>query len=329
MKSSIPVIDLHPFLSGSDEERRKVASAVNAACRDVGFLVVVGHGIPQELIDRGHAAARRFFDLDEATKHKHDPPPGGYLGYRGLGAETLAHSLDEEAPVDLKETFTITRFDTRDEPYFTAPHGSIFFQPNPWPAEVPELQESWVPLYRAFDSVATTLMRVFALALDLPERFFDDKIDKNITALRALNYPHPQTPPLPGQLRAGAHTDFGSLTLLSMQDAPGGLQVNRGGDLWEDVKVSSGALVTNIGDLMAQWTNDAWTSTLHRVVNPPEDAAGSTRRQSIAFFHQPNHDAEVIPLPSCVSADRPARYERTTSGEHLYMKISKSKAINH
>jgi isopenicillin N synthase-like dioxygenase len=328
MKSSIPSINLHAFTAGSDEDRREVARELDAACRDVGFFVVVDHGIPQELIDRAHAAARQFFDLDEATKHAYDPPPRGYLGYRGVGVETLAYSRGQEAPADLKETFTITRFDTRDEPYFTAPHGSVFFQPNPWPAEVPALRECWVPLYRALDHVATTLMRLFAVALDLPEHFFDDKIDKNITAMRALNYPHPKTPPLPGQLRAGAHTDFGSLTLLSMQDAPGGLQVNRGGDAWEDVKVPSSALVTNIGDLMAQWTNDVWRSTLHRVVNPPPDATGSTRRQSLAFFHQPNYDAEVLPLPSCVSADRPARYERTTSGEHLYMKISKSKALN-
>jgi isopenicillin N synthase-like dioxygenase len=327
MGSSIPIIDLHPFTAGSDEDRRKVARAVDAACRNVGFLIVTGHGIPQDLLDRAHAAASRFFDLDEATKHPYVPPPRGYLGYRGIEGETLASSLDQVAPPDLKETFTVTRFDTRDEPYFTSPLGQMFFQSNPWPAEVPELQESWIPLYRALDRVATTLMRVFAVALDLPEAFFDDKIDKNIAGLRALNYPHPRTPPRPGQLRAGAHTDFGSLTLLSMQDAPGGLQVHRGSDTWEDVKVDSGALVTNIGDLMAQWTNDVWISTLHRVVNPPPDAIGSTRRQSLAFFHQPNYDAEVIPLPSCVTADRPARYARTTSGEHLFMKMAKANVV--
>ncbi|MGE0788644.1 MAG: isopenicillin N synthase family dioxygenase, partial [Sandaracinaceae bacterium] len=255
------------------------------------------------------------------------PPPRGYLGFRGIEGETLTDSMDHVAPPDLKETFTVTRFDTRDEPYFMSPLGQMFFQPNPWPTEVPELRESWMPLYRALDEVATTLMRVMALALDLPEHFFDDKIDKNITGLRALNYPHPDTPPRPDQLRASAHTDFGSLTLLSMQDAPGGLQVHRGGDTWEDVNVPSGMLVMNLGDLMAQWTNDVWISTLHRVVNPPRDAVGSTRRQSLAFFHQPNYDAEVITLPSCVTADRPARYERTTSGDHLFMKMAKANVM--
>lgn len=328
MASGIPIIDLQPFTAGGEVGRRHVTSAVDAACRDVGFLVVVGHGIPQDLLDLAHAAAWRFFDLDMATKQRYAPPPRGHLGYRGIEGETLASSLDQVTAADLKETFTITRFDTRDEPYFTSPHGRMFFQPNPWPEEVPDLEESWIPLYRALDEVATTLMRIFAVALDLSEHFFDDKIDKNITGLRALNYPHPKTPPRPGQLRAGAHTDFGSLTLLSMQDAPGGLQVSRGDDIWEDVKVPSGALVTNIGDLMAQWTNDVWKSTLHRVVNPPPDVVGSTRRQSLAFFHQPNYDAEVVPLQSCVTPDRPARYARTTSGEHLFMKMSKANVIS-
>jgi isopenicillin N synthase-like dioxygenase len=113
-----------------------------------------------------------------------------------------------------------------------------------------------------------------------------------------------------------------------MQDAPGGLQINRGADTWEDIKVPSGDLVMNLGDLMAQWTNDRWVSTLHRVVNPSPDAHGSTRRQSIAFFHQPNYDAEVVPLPSCVTADRPARYTRTTSGEHLFMKMMKAGVVS-
>ncbi|MFY0534017.1 2OG-Fe(II) oxygenase family protein [Nannocystis pusilla] len=113
--------------------------------------------------------------------------------------------------------------------------------------------------------------------------------------MRALNYPHQSTPAQPGQLRAGAHTDYGSLTLLSMTDAPGGLEVQRDDGTWAAVRVPTDAFVMNVGDLMAQWTNDRWRSTMHRVINPPPDANGDTRRQSLVFFHQPNYDAEVIP----------------------------------
>jgi isopenicillin N synthase-like dioxygenase len=328
MEARVPIIDLNPFRSGGAEDRQAVARAVDEACREIGFLVIVGHGVPQTTIDRAHAASRALFDLDVATKERYGPPPGGYLGYRGVGSESLSYSLDQLTPTDLKEAFTIRRVDTKDEPYFTCAQGQMFFQPNIWPAEVPELREAWSALYRALDQVSTDLMRVFAAALDLPVHFFDDKIDKNISCLRALNYPDQRTRPLAGQLRAGAHTDYGSLSLLSMEDAPGGLQVHRGGDVWDDIHAPSGSFVLNIGDLMAQWTNDAWISTLHRVSNPPEDTTGSTRRQSLVFFHQPNYDAEIVPLESCCKPDRPPRYERTTSGNHLFMKMTKAKTVN-
>ncbi|WP_437942458.1 isopenicillin N synthase family dioxygenase [Sorangium sp. So ce341] len=325
MATRVPVIDIGPF-DRSEADRRHVARAVEQACRDLGFLVVVGHGVPEELLDGGHAAARAFFDLELETKRKYEPAPGTFLGYRGIGSEGLSSSRDEDAPVDLKESFTIGRIDTSDDPYFTSPQGRMWFQPNVWPAEAAALRERWPALYRALDGVAVRLMRIFAAALDLPLGFFDDMIDKSVSALRALNYPELTKRTLPGQLRAGAHTDYGSLTLVSMQDAPGGLEVHRGGDDWEAVSAPSGALVVNIADLMQQWTNDVWRSTLHRVALPPPDARG-TRRQSLAFFHQPNYDAEIAPIPACCAPDRPARYARTTSGEHFLMKLTKAGTV--
>jgi isopenicillin N synthase-like dioxygenase len=328
MQSKIAVVDISPFIAGDEAGRREVAAAVDRACREVGFLLVVGHGVPQALVDRAHAAARAFFDLDVAVKERYQPPPGGFVGYRGVGSEGLSYSLDQESIPDLKEAYTVSRPDRGDDEYFTSPIGRMYLPDSPWPEEVPDLQGSWIALYREMDRVATELMRIFATALALPPAFFDDKVDRNISALRALNYPEQPEAPPSGQLRAGAHSDYGSLTLLSMDDAPGGLEVHRGGGVWEPVSAPSGAFVCNIGDLMAQWTNDLWLSTLHRVANPPRDSAGATRRQSLAFFHQPNYDAEVLPLPSCVSPDRPAKYGRTTSGEHLFMKMTKAKNRN-
>lgn len=328
MQSRVSVVDISPFITGDAAGRQEVAAAVDRACREVGFLVVVGHGVPQALIDRAHAAARAFFDLDVEIKERYQPPPGGYVGYRGVASEGLSYSLDQETVPDFKEAYTVSRPDRGDDEYFTSPVGRMYIPDNPWPAEVPDFEASWTSLYRAMDRVATDLMRIFAAALALPTGFFDDKIDRNISALRALNYPEqPEAPPA-GQLRAGAHSDYGSLTLLSMEDAPGGLEVHRGDGVWEPVSAPSGAFVCNIGDLMAQWTNDLWLSTLHRVVNPPRDSAGRARRQSLAFFHQPNYDAEVVPLPSCVSPARPAKYGRTTSGEHLFMKMTKARNRN-
>lgn len=324
----IPVVDLGPVAPGDEAAARDVAAAVDRACRDLGFIVVVGHGVAQEVIDAAHRTSRAFFDLDLAVRERYQAPPGGFVGYRGLGAEGLSYSLDRDAAPDLKEAYTVGRIERGDEPYFTSELGRMYMPDPLWPAEVPGFAESWTAFYRAMDRLSWRLMRLFAVALDLPVDFFDDKIDRNISCVRALNYPDLSAPPLPGQLRAGAHTDYGSLTLLSMDDAPGGLEVQRRDGSWAPVHVPRDAFVMNVGDLMAQWTNDRWNSSMHRVAAPPPDASGSTRRQSVVFFHQPNYDAEVVPLPSCSGPDRPPRYAPTTSGEHLFMKMTKAKNIN-
>ncbi|WP_434425219.1 isopenicillin N synthase family dioxygenase [Nannocystis pusilla] len=326
--AEIPVIDIGPFGDGDAAGAAEVAAAFDRACRDLGFVVVVGHGVPRATIDAAHRSARAFFDLDLAVRDRYAAPPGGFVGYRGLGAEGLSYSLDQEAVPDFKETYTVGRIDRGDEPYFTSQLGRMYMPDPTWPAEVPEFAAAWTEFYRQMDRVAWRLMRVFATALALPREFFDDKVDRNISCLRALNYPHQSTPAQPGQLRAGAHTDYGSLTLLSMTDAPGGLEVQREDGTWAAVRVPTDAFVMNVGDLMAQWTNDRWRSTMHRVTNPPPDADGDTRRQSLVFFHQPNYDAEVIPLASCCGPDNPPKYARTTSGEHLFMKMTKAKNLN-
>ncbi|WP_244425425.1 2OG-Fe(II) oxygenase family protein [Pseudaminobacter salicylatoxidans] len=130
-------------------------------------------------------------------------------------------------------------------------------------------------------------MRLFAVALKLPEDYFERFIDAPISALRALNYPEQTVPPKPGQLRAGAHTDYGSLTILLPQEGSKGLELITPGGNWTPVPPVPGAFVINIGDLMALWTNDRWVSTMHRVVNPSPEDGGMDRRQSLAFFHQP------------------------------------------
>ena len=174
------------------------------------------------------------------------------------------------------------------------------------------------------ENLASRIMRVFAIALKLPEDFFAPFIDAPVSALRALNYPALSAPSKPGQIRAGAHTDYGSLTILLPQADSRGLEILAPDGRWVEVPPRPGAFIVNIGDLMARWTNDRWTSTLHRVVMPEE--GGAERRQSFAFFHQPNWDAEIVALEACVSPGERPKYPPVRSGPYLMGKFKSTTA---
>jgi isopenicillin N synthase-like dioxygenase len=325
---TVPIIDISSSLRGDDATRRALAAQIDRACREIGFFTIVGHGIDERLVERVKEYSRSFFALPAAEKTRYKAPPGvkGIRGYRGVGDESLSYSLGAAAPPDYKETFRVGRVDVPDDAYHRA-HLDRYFAPNPWPERPAEFRTVWEAYYRAMEELSARLMRLFALGLDLPERFFDDKIDRHISHLQANLYPDQAVAPQPGQLRAGAHSDYGSLTVLRQENRPGGLQVGAADGGWLDVESVPDSFVINIGDLMAYWTNDRWRSTLHRVVNPPREAFGSSARLSLVFFHQPNHDARVECLPSCVDAGQPAKYEPTTSGAHLLGKISKSNTM--
>ena len=314
---NVPVIDIGPYLDGSD--KAGVARAVDRACRDIGFLVISGHRVSAELIARTRDTARDFFDRPLAEKERvARPAPGVTRGYIGLEGESVGRSRDPNATAgDLNESLMIGPVDLPDPAYAHAPQAGQHFAPNLWPERPAALQEVWTAYYRAMSTLARDLMRIFALGLDLPESYFDDYVDRHISRLRVRNYPAPTTKPLPGQIRAGAHSDYGSLTILCAEDRPGGLQVFNSAGEWVDVPIVPDAFIVNIGDLMAHWTNDSWVSTLHRVVNPPADAQGETRRQSLVFFHNPNYDAPVACIPTCLKPGEKPRYPPTTSGEHL------------
>jgi isopenicillin N synthase-like dioxygenase len=245
-----------------------------------------------------------------------------------VGGEGLSYSLDEPTPPDLKESLSIGPIDVdRDDPYFTGPAAGPHFAPNVWPANPPELRPVWTAYFDAMQHLAADLMRMFALALDLPENYFDDKIDRHISMFRVLQYPSQTTMPEPGQMRAGAHSDYGSLTILRQENRPGGLQVRNKAGEWIDVAAVPGTFVVNIGDLMMQWTNDLWSSTMHRVINPPRELAYDSARISLVFFHQPNYDAMVSCLPSCASPDNPPKYAPVSSGDHLLSKFVKQTTL--
>ncbi len=297
-----------------------VASQMDEACREVGFFAIIGHGVPQGVIDFAWSASTRFFDrpLEEKLNVR-----GGVdypYGYSPMSRESLAASDGEEAGGDLNESFSLSP-PPRPE---VADLGGFVLDHRVWPKRPENFEEAWTEYYHHMERLAARLMRLCAVALGISESFFDDKIDRHLSALRALNYPAQVTPPPPGQIRAGAHTDYGTITILLPGQATGGLQVLTSDDSWLAVPHIPDGFVVNLGDLMAMWTNDRWRSTLHRVVNPDTNVAGSERRQSMAFFHQPNWDAEIACLPNCASEDNPPRYSPTRSGPWLRAKVEAS-----
>jgi isopenicillin N synthase-like dioxygenase len=298
---AVPVIDL----SG---ETRIVVDQIGLACREIGFLTVTGHGVPDELIESTAEAARGFFDLptDEKLTFTQGEPTPGLPVYRPLRSESLAASLGQKTPGDLKESLD----------WGPAVPGFA------WPEDPPGLRPLFEAYFKALGGLGERIRRFFALALDLPEDWFEPSFRSHSSSLRVINYPRPEGEVEPGQLRAGAHTDYGCMTILRTEDAPGGLQMQTRAGEWLDVHTVPGSFVVNLGDMMARWTNDHWIATLHRVAVPPADGVGRSRRQTIVFFHDPRADAVIECIPSCTDAAHPPRYEAVTAVDHVTAKAA-------
>jgi isopenicillin N synthase-like dioxygenase len=323
-RAVVTPVDLEPFRTGTAEDRRRTAELIDDACRHTGFLAVTGHGIPESLRQRMLDVTGAFFDRPLADKRRYESAnKEGNRGYAAEGTEALSYSLGEASPPDLFEAFNIGReiLDGADDPYVTAVRDT-YFCPNIWPDEPADLRAVWLEYWDAVEQLGLTIMEAAALALGLPDEWFRDKIDRSISVMRAINYERrPGTPdPRPGQLRMGAHSDYGSITILLADDVPG-LQVRDPDGGWSDVAIPAGGFIVNIGDLLAEWTNDRWRSTIHRVLPPPADESGSVRRRSVAWFQQPNWDAVIECIPTCVDDEHPARYRPVSSGEHLLAKL--------
>jgi isopenicillin N synthase-like dioxygenase len=308
MTATVPVIDL-------SEDVDTVAASVDRACREIGFFQIVGHDVDSAVADAAWSSARAFFDLPLAARMAVAMPDPGYpYGYSPLSGESLARSLGGAAPADLKESFNAGPAARPTDVVRDSGEATVF-APTVWPDDaLPQLRGTWQRYY------GETLS---AVALGLEPDFFADKIDRSASSLRALNYPEPNRPPEPEQLRAGEHTDYGMLTILRQDSAPGGLQARAQDGRWVDVPSVPGAFVVNIGDLLARWTNDTWRSTLHRVVNPPPVPGAASRRQSMAFFFNANWSARVECLPTCLAGEAP-RYDPVIAGPHLMRKFHAS-----
>ncbi len=324
--AGIPVVDLGPFRTGGPAEKDAVAAELDTAYREVGFASIVGHGVDPELVDRLQAVTAAFFALPAEEKAASiSPTRHPNRGYQPMGNESLSRSYGSEAaPPDLFEAFTVGPIGRPDDEYHRAPAAGRYFEANDWPPAPPEFEVVWTEYYAALEGVADLVMSVFARALGLPDDHFVASTDRHITALRSLHYPPTDLEPLPGQMRIGQHTDFGSITVLLADDTPG-LQVALGdegdevggGPDWVDVPHVPGAFVVNVGDLLSEWSNRRWRSTRHRVA----PIALDRHRTSWAFFHHPNYDAVIECLPECDTGAPPVLAEPITAGDYLWRKL--------
>ncbi|WP_158879451.1 isopenicillin N synthase family dioxygenase [Amycolatopsis anabasis] len=306
----VPVIDLSA--RNTERGRAALAEEIGRSCESSGFFTIVGHGVPRSLVDRMYTTTNAFFTLPDAEKELIANRPG-VSGFRRSGG-TTARGSGQETPPDLCEAFGVhvTGELSDAERAKLGDYWAPWQLANLWPGEPADFRATWWEYLDAMTRLSADLLRLFALALELDEDFFADKFDRHVSSLVA-NYYYPQLePPLPGQLRRGAHTDWGSLTVLYQQDDLGGLQVLRKTGEWCDVPAIPGSFVVNIGDLMAFWTGGRWVSTLHRVVNP--ERGNTSSRISIPFFYQPNHDASIEPL----------RTGRVTAGEWIANKMRRT-----
>jgi isopenicillin N synthase-like dioxygenase len=320
-KAAFPIVDLARFERASPSDKLALAAEVDQICRATGFLALAGHGVPETVIDAAWSKSQAFFDLPADEKQRASAPYPGYpYGYLGPQLEALAKSRNVDAPPDLKESFN--GGPERPPDGMTDPQALAFcYAATIWPDAPEGFVAAWRDYYAAMEDLAARIMRLFAAALRLPEDYFASFIDSPVSALRALNYPRQDAAPEPGQIRAGAHTDYGSLTILLPQAGSRGLEILTPDGAWTPVPPLSGAFVINIGDLMARWTNDRWVSTLHRVVNPSPENGGNARRRSMAFFHQPNWNAEIRALEACLAPGETPKYGPVRSGPYLMSKF--------
>jgi isopenicillin N synthase-like dioxygenase len=258
----------------------------------------------------------RFFALPAEVKMQyHLKGTGGARGYTPFGIET---AKDSRYP-DLKEFYHIGREIPRDSKF------ADIMPANVWPREVPQFHERGYALYSALDALGTRVLRALALHIGLPERFFDAKTNIGNSILRPIHYPPITTPDIPN-VRAGAHEDINFITLLVGASAAG-LEVKSRKGEWVPFTAEADTIVVNIGDMLQRLTNHVYPSTTHRVVNPPGEQARKPR-YSVPFFLHPNPDVVLDPLPSCVTADNPCRYDTSiTAHEYLMQRLREIKLM--
>src|SRR6478735_692431 len=318
--TTIPLIDLDRWFAGDAEQRAALARDVDAHLRRLGFLLVVNHQVPRAVIDECREQCRAFFHLPSERKAAVALDGPAYRGWVGPGLESNAATYGIDTPPDLKETFAFGPVDVADECW--RDRSPIVFAPNRWPDEPEGFQRAAEAWWRAGRALADALLDLCSLALGLPEDALRNECAAT-TSQVSLNWygPRGADDPEPNQFRVGPHTDFGSLTVLDRQPGMGGLHVKDESGEWIDAPYVEGSLLINTGDLIRRWTNDRWCSNQHRVLPPPAEAPGE-ELISLVFFHEPDDDAWITALPTCVDADHPALHDPVLAHDYLAAKMA-------
>jgi len=279
-----------------------------------GFAVIADHGIPPELIARAEEKAKAFFALPEEVKRAYKVGVGGARGYTPFGIETAKGATH----FDLKEFWHVGR---------ELPPGHRFGEsmpPNVWPKEVESFRDTFLELYDTFDRTGLRILAAIARHLGLAPDYFEDTVRDGNSVLRLLHYPPvPEDGP---HVRAGAHEDINTITLLLGAEEAGLQLLDRDGD-WLPITPNEGELVVNIGDMLQRLTNNVLRSTTHRVVNPPPERRGFSR-YSMPFFLHFRSDFLIETLPDCISAERPNQYsEPITADDYLQQRLREIKLV--
>ncbi|MEO3783874.1 2-oxoglutarate and iron-dependent oxygenase domain-containing protein [Actinocorallia sp. B10E7] len=294
MSSRVPVIDLAPWFHGAAGDRAKVAREVDEALREIGFLLITGHGVPDGLRAGIRAEAKRFFSLPAEVKQPYAVTVGG-RGWLPPGVEANGYAEGTETPPDLKESFAVGA----DRPTGDPQTDEVWFQPNVYPSETPGLRVLLEDYLGRMRALADELLRLCAAALELPPDFFTSRTGHPSYTLNLNWYPPiPVTGvPEPGQFRIGPHTDFGTVTILDREPGTGGLQVWSEENGWVDAPFVPGSFTINIGDLLARWTGERWKSNRHRVL-PPDASAPDEELVSLVYFYETDPGAVIESLPA-------------------------------
>lgn len=302
-------------LAASAADPEGFAAELGQSFERFGFAIISDHGIPADLIARAEEKARAFFALPEEVKRSyHVAGGGGARGYTPFGIETAKGATQH----DLKEFWHVGRELPAGHPF------SEVMAPNLWPEEVQSFRDTFLELFAAFDKAGLRILEAIARHLGLAADFFEDTVRDGNSVLRLLHYP-PVPPDAPG-VRAGAHEDINTITLLLGAEEAGLQLLDRDGN-WLPVAPREGELVVNIGDMLQRLTNNVLKSTSHRVVNPPPERRGRSR-YSMPFFLHFRPDYLIETLPETVSAERPNLYpEPITAHDFLLQRLREIKLV--
>ncbi|OUR77110.1 hypothetical protein A9Q83_12820 [Alphaproteobacteria bacterium 46_93_T64] len=302
---TLPVVNIAPLQDPDTTKWEGVIREIDHALSTYGLMYVAGHGIDKARISDLYSSAQKFFAQDETAKHLvHMKKSQGYRGWSPMGSENLEKGL----PADLKESFDLGVNLFADHPDSIS--DNPFYCPNIYP-DLDKFQETVETYFDELMSVALKILQAMALALGQEQDFFDKRFDHSTSILRMLHYFPASHRSVPDQPGAGAHTDYGCLTILS-QDEVGGLQVQHKDGHWIDAPPIHGCYVVNVGDMMARWSNDRYKSTLHRVTGDLK-----SDRYSVPFFVEPNYDTTVEVFESCIKVGEQAKYPPIISGKWL------------